>query len=149
MADDDEALVAALCRCDADASASLVDPHSSARVRVAMAYVPSQAAAEEAVQETWIFRILTNIAMRSGARFTKPLPDSNRRPFLTMAVRLCAEAPSVSAFGCEPERGAHATPGAQEWRRLQVCGRLPETGERRGTDSPSGPMNGCPSWSRG
>ena len=60
-----------------------------------MAYVPSRATAEEVVQETWIavlrgiqafegrsslktwiFRILTNLAMRSGARERRSLPFS-------------------------------------------------------------------------
>jgi RNA polymerase sigma-70 factor, ECF subfamily len=64
-------------------------------IRVAMAYVPTRAAAEEAVQETWIgvirgiggfegraslktwiFRILTNVAMRSGARERRSVPFS-------------------------------------------------------------------------
>jgi RNA polymerase sigma-70 factor, ECF subfamily len=89
----DEGLVAALCRGDADAFAALVDRHTGAMIRVAMAYVPSQAAAEEAVQETWIavmrgidrfegrsslktwiFRILTNVAMRVGARERRSVP---------------------------------------------------------------------------
>jgi RNA polymerase sigma-70 factor, ECF subfamily len=91
----DEGLVAALCRGDADAFATLVDRHSPAMIRVAMAYVPTRAAAEEAVQETWIavmrgidgfegraslktwiFRILTNLAMRSGARERRSMPFS-------------------------------------------------------------------------
>ena len=91
----DDELVAALCRGDADAFATLVDRHSPAMIRVAMAYVPSRAAAEEAVQETWIavmrgidgfegrsslktwiFRILTNVAMRSGARERRSVPFS-------------------------------------------------------------------------
>jgi RNA polymerase sigma-70 factor, ECF subfamily len=91
----DEGLVAALCRGDADAFARLVDRHSPAMIRVAMAYVPTRAAAEEAVQETWIgvmrgidgfegraslktwiFRILTNVAMRSGARERRSMPFS-------------------------------------------------------------------------
>ena len=91
----EEALVAALCRGDADAFAALVDRHSSAMIRVAMAYVPSRAAAEEAVQETWIavmrgitgfegrsslktwiFHVLTNVALRSGARERRSLPFS-------------------------------------------------------------------------
>src|SRR5215207_7656353 len=86
MHDDDDRLIAALCRGDADAFAALIDRHSRAMIRVAMAYVPTRAAAEEAVQETWIavlrgidqfegraslktwvFRILTNVAMRAGA----------------------------------------------------------------------------------
>jgi RNA polymerase sigma-70 factor, ECF subfamily len=64
-------------------------------VRVAMAYVPTRAAAEEVVQETWIavmrgidgfegrsslktwiFRILTNVAMRAGARERRSMPFS-------------------------------------------------------------------------
>jgi RNA polymerase sigma-70 factor, ECF subfamily len=93
--DREEELVAALCRGDADAFGTLVDRHSPAMIRVAMAYVPTRAAAEEAVQETWIavmrgidrfegraslktwiFRILTNVAMRSGARERRSMPFS-------------------------------------------------------------------------
>jgi len=89
----DAALIAALRRGDADAFATLVDRHSPAMIRVALAYVPSRAAAEEAVQETWIavmrgidafegrsslktwiFRILTNLAMRAGARERRSVP---------------------------------------------------------------------------
>jgi RNA polymerase sigma-70 factor, ECF subfamily len=88
--------VIALRRGDPDAFARLVDRHSSAMVRVAMAYVPSRAAAEEVVQETWIavmrgidgfegraslktwiFRILTNVAMRAGARERRSIPFSS------------------------------------------------------------------------
>jgi RNA polymerase sigma-70 factor, ECF subfamily len=95
MQEDDAPLVAALSRGDADAFAALVDRHSRAMIRVAMAYVPSRAAAEEVVQETWIgvmrgidgferrsslktwiFRILTNVAMRSGARERRSVPFS-------------------------------------------------------------------------
>jgi len=89
----DEALVAALRRGDAGAFATVVDRHSSAMIRVALAYVPSRSVAEEAVQETWIavmrgidafeqrsslktwiFRILANIAARSGARERRSVP---------------------------------------------------------------------------
>ena len=92
---EDQALIAALCGGDADAFATLVDRHSPAMIRVAMAYVPTRATAEEAVQETWIgvmrgidgfegraslktwiFRILTNVAMRSGARERRSMPFS-------------------------------------------------------------------------
>jgi RNA polymerase sigma-70 factor (ECF subfamily) len=92
---DDEKLVRALRRGDADEFARLVDRHSAAMIRVALAYVPSRAAADEVVQETWIavmrgidrfegrsslktwiFRILTNIAMRSGARERRSVPFS-------------------------------------------------------------------------
>jgi len=91
----DEDVVTALRRGDADAFAALVDRHSRAMIRVAMAYVPTRAAAEEVVQETWIavmrgidrfegrsslktwiFRILTNVAMRAGARERRSVPFS-------------------------------------------------------------------------
>jgi RNA polymerase sigma-70 factor (ECF subfamily) len=91
----DVRLAAALRRGDADAFATLVDRHSPAMLRVALAYVPSRATAEEVVQETWIavmrgidrfegrssiktwiFRILTNVAMRSGARERRSMPFS-------------------------------------------------------------------------
>jgi RNA polymerase sigma-70 factor (ECF subfamily) len=91
----DGELLAALRGGDAEAFARLVDRHSSAMIRVAMAYVPSRAAAEEAVQEawigvmrgvggfegrsslkTWIFRIVTNVAMRGGARERRGVPFS-------------------------------------------------------------------------
>jgi RNA polymerase sigma-70 factor (ECF subfamily) len=93
--DGEEQLVSALCNGDAEAFATLVDRHSPAMIRVAMAYVPTRAAAEEAVQEawiavmrgvdgfegrsslkTWIFRILTNVAMRAGARERRSVPFS-------------------------------------------------------------------------
>lgn len=95
MTDDDEPLIRALCRGDAEAFATLVDRHSRAMIRVAMAYVPGRPAAEEAVQETWIavlrgidgfegraslktwiFRILVNVAMRAGARERRSVPFS-------------------------------------------------------------------------
>jgi RNA polymerase sigma-70 factor, ECF subfamily len=95
MGEGDQGLVAALRDGDEQAFASLVDRHSAAMVRGAMAYVPSRAAAQEVVQETWIavmrgidrfegraslktwiFRILTNIAMRAGARERRSVPFS-------------------------------------------------------------------------
>jgi RNA polymerase sigma-70 factor, ECF subfamily len=72
---------------------ALVDLHSPALLRVAMAYVPSREIAEEAVQETWIalmrgigrfegrsslkswlFRILTNVALKGGGRERRSVP---------------------------------------------------------------------------
>jgi RNA polymerase sigma-70 factor, ECF subfamily len=91
----EQELIAAVSRGDADAFATLVDRHSPSMIRVALAYVPTRAAAEEVVQETWIavmrgiqrfegrsslktwiFRILTNVAMRSGARERRSVPFS-------------------------------------------------------------------------
>jgi RNA polymerase sigma-70 factor, ECF subfamily len=112
-------LVAALRRGDADAFAALVDRHSAAMIRVARVYVPTHAAADEVVQETWIavmrgidgfegrsslktwiFRILTNLAMRSGARERRSVP------FSSLAGAEATGGPSV-----DPERflpGDHA-----------------------------------------
>src|ERR671911_1326917 len=109
---DDERLIAALSRGDADAFATLIDRHSPAMIRVATAYVPSRAAAEEAVQETWIavmggidgfegrsslktwiFRILTNVAMRAGARERRSMPFS-----------ALAEAEDTGEPSVEPDR---------------------------------------------
>lgn len=92
---DEEELIAAIRRGDEGAFATLVDRHSPAMIRVAMAYVPTRAAAEEVVQEawiavirgidafegrsslkTWIFRILTNQAMRAGSRERRSMPFS-------------------------------------------------------------------------
>jgi RNA polymerase sigma-70 factor (ECF subfamily) len=92
---EDEALLAAVRGGDEAAFAALVDRHSPAMVRVAMGYVPTRAAAEETVQDTWIavmrgiegfegrsslktwiFRILTNLAMRAGPRERRSVPFS-------------------------------------------------------------------------
>jgi RNA polymerase sigma-70 factor, ECF subfamily len=90
---DDERVVARLRSGDEQAFAALVDRHSPALLRVALAYVPSRAVAEEVVQETWIavmrgidrfegrsslktwiFRILANLAMRGGSRERRSVP---------------------------------------------------------------------------
>ena len=89
----DEHLTTALRDGDERAFATLVDLHTPAMLRVAMAYVPSRAVAEEVVQETWIavmrgiddfegrsslktwiFRILANVAMRGGSRERRSVP---------------------------------------------------------------------------
>jgi RNA polymerase sigma-70 factor, ECF subfamily len=107
---DDQRLVAALLAGDERAFAALVDLHSPALLRVAMAYVPSRAVAEEAVQETWIavmrgidgfegrsslktwiFRILTNVAMRGGSRERRSVP------FAALAAAEDTGEPSVDA----------------------------------------------------
>jgi RNA polymerase sigma-70 factor (ECF subfamily) len=92
---DDRDVVTALQAGDEATFRALVDLHSPALLRVAMAYVPSRAVAEEAVQETWIavmrgierfegrsslktwiFRILTNVALKGGARERRSVPWS-------------------------------------------------------------------------
>jgi RNA polymerase sigma-70 factor, ECF subfamily len=96
---DDAALIDALKARDEHAFRKVVDEWSPALLRVAMAYVPSRAAAEEVVQETWIavirgldgfegrsslktwvFRILTNVAMRGGGREHRSVPFSALDP---------------------------------------------------------------------
>ena len=105
---DDQRLVAALRAGDEQTFAALVDRHSPALLRVAMAYVPSPAVAEEVVQETWIavmrgidgfegrsslktwiFRILANVAMRGGSRERRSVP------FATLAAAEDTGEPSV------------------------------------------------------
>src|SRR5688572_6680071 len=111
---DDDALVDRLAAGDADAFATIVDRHSPAMIRVALTYVPSRAAAEEVVQETWIgvlrgidgferraslktwiFRVLTNVAMRAGAR------ERRSTPFSALASR---EAVETSGPSVDPDR---------------------------------------------
>lgn len=84
---DESALVAALRAGDQAAFAQLVDRHTPAMLRVARGYVPSDAIAEEVVQETWIalmkgiskfesrsslrtwlFAVMANIAKARGIR---------------------------------------------------------------------------------
>jgi RNA polymerase sigma-70 factor (ECF subfamily) len=93
---DDRETVAALKAGDEVVFRALVDLHSPALLRVAMGYVPSRAVAEEAVQETWIavmrgidrfegrsslktwiFRILTNVALKGGGRERRSVPWSS------------------------------------------------------------------------
>jgi RNA polymerase sigma-70 factor, ECF subfamily len=107
-----EALVVALRSGDEKAFAALVDLHTPALIRAALAYVPSRAVAEEVVQETWIavmrgidgfagrsslktwiFRILTNVALRRGARERRSVP------FAALAAAENTDEPSV-----DPER---------------------------------------------
>jgi RNA polymerase sigma-70 factor (ECF subfamily) len=84
---DEATLVTALRARDESAFAELVDLHTPAMLRVARGYVPSNAIAEEVVQETWIalvkgidafegrsslrtwlFTVMINIAKRRGVR---------------------------------------------------------------------------------
>jgi RNA polymerase sigma-70 factor (ECF subfamily) len=90
------ALVAALREGDEQAFASLVQQHHAAMLNTAMHYVPSRAAAEEVVQETWIavlkgigqfearsslktwiFRILINRAKTCWRREGRSVPFSS------------------------------------------------------------------------
>ena len=92
----DEQLVARLKRGDERAFAELISAYSPALLRVAQARVRTRAVAEEVVQETWlavlhglegfegrsslktwIFRILTNIAITRGTRESRCLPFSS------------------------------------------------------------------------
>ena len=92
----EEQLVARLKRGDESAFTELISGYSPALLRVAQARVRTRAVAEEVVQETWlavlhgldgfegrsslktwIFRILTNIAITRGTRESRCLPFSS------------------------------------------------------------------------
>ncbi len=93
---DDAALVVRLRNGDEAAFTALVARHHGALLRLALAFVPSRAVAEEVVQETWmavlesiarfegrsslktwIFRILTNRARTRGVREGRSVPFSS------------------------------------------------------------------------
>lgn len=120
---DDDALLRALQDGDEDAFAQLVDRHSPAMLRVAMAYVPSRAVAEEVVQETWLaalrdidgfegrsslktwlFGILTNLAMKGGGR------ERRSTPFAALTTGDYPGAPSVDPDRFQPA-DHHRWPG--------------------------------------
>src|SRR3954452_6828798 len=96
---DDHALVERLRAGDEEVFMALVARWSPSMLRLARMYVPSQAVAEEVVQEawlgvlqgidrfegrsslkTWVFRILVNRAMTKGAR------EARSVPFATLAA---------------------------------------------------------------
>src|SRR5215471_14989564 len=93
---DDDALVAALRDGDEQAFAWMLDRYDSSLRRIARTYVASDAAADEAVQDTWLgvirgidgfeqrsslktwlFRILMNVARTKGAREHRTIPFSS------------------------------------------------------------------------
>lgn len=96
LAGDDAAILAALRAGDERTFTALVEAYHPSMVRLATAYVPSFAVAEEVAQEawlgvlngierfegrsslkTWIFRILTNIAKTKGVREQRSSPFSS------------------------------------------------------------------------
>ena len=112
----DRELVARLLRGEAAAFATLLDRHHAALHRTALAFVSTEASAEEVVQDTWlavlnglssfegrssiktwIFQILINRAKTKGAREARTVPvatllgDDDGEP--TLPERLDAENP--------------------------------------------------------
>ena len=115
-ADPEAALLVALRAGDERAFETLVARHHATMVRVARAYVPSDAVAEEVAQDTWLgairgldsfegrasvktwlFRILVNRAMTRGQR------ESRSVPFSSLGLDSPGEAPEPSVA---PERFA-------------------------------------------
>src|SRR5439155_4380351 len=120
---EDLRMVEALRSGDESAFVLLIDQYHASMLRLAMVFVPSQAVAEEVVQEawmgvlqgldrfegrsslkTWVFRILVNRAMTRGAR------EARSVPFAALAARETgADEPAV-----DPDRfardGAWASP---------------------------------------
>ena len=125
-------LVAALRRGEEAAFTRLVDEYGPTLLRVARMYVPTQAVAEEVVQETWIgvlkgidrfegrsslktwiFRILANIAKTRGERERRSIPFSS-------AAGAAAEEPAV-----DPDR---FLPAGDERARAWALGPIPWPG---------------------
>ncbi len=93
--EEERGLVDRLRARDEAAFVELVERWTPSMLRVARGYVATQGAAEDVVQETWlgvlngidrfegrsslktwIFRVLANVAMRSGARERRSVPFS-------------------------------------------------------------------------
>ncbi len=120
----DAALVAALRKGDEQAFAQIIDDWSPGMLRLARCYVPTDALAEDVVQEawiaalrgldgfegrsrlrTWVLRIVTNIAKSWGEREHRVTPFSSAS---------FAGGPTV-----DPERfNAPGQPNAGAWRAL-------------------------------
>jgi len=118
-------LIAALRRGDEASFVALLERYHSALVRVASAYVPNRAVAEEVAQETWlavvrgidgfesrsslktwIFGILVNQARRRGQR------EGRCIPFSALAAAECEDGePAVEADRFVPAGG----PRAHHW----------------------------------
>jgi RNA polymerase sigma-70 factor (ECF subfamily) len=98
---DDAVLVPALRAGDADAFAWLLDRYSAPLSRLARSYVSNAAAADEAVQETWLavitglerfeqrsslktwlYRILANVARAKGVKEHRSIPFASLGPEL-------------------------------------------------------------------
>jgi RNA polymerase sigma-70 factor (ECF subfamily) len=105
---DDQILVASLRRGDEAAFAWLLDRYGASLQRLARSYVATAAAAEEAVQETWVavitgidrfeqraslktwlYRILINVARSKGVR------EHRSVPFASLADELDQDEPAV------------------------------------------------------
>ena len=137
----------ALRRGDERAFAALVDAHAPRMLRVAMLYVRDKAVAEEVVQEawlgalksleqfegrssfkTWLYRILTNIAMSRGEREARVVP------FATLAGEGGDEGPAVdpSRFLAEGRWAGHwATPPERYMLSKYSIGSAPPGFSRR------------------
>ena len=106
--DDDQVLVASLTRGDGAAFEWLLDRYGASLLRLARSYVSTAAAAEEAVQETWLavitgidrfeqrsslktwlYRILINVARSKGVR------EHRSVPFASLTDELAVGQPTV------------------------------------------------------
>jgi hypothetical protein len=142
---DDEQLVAALRQGDAQAFATLVDRHSPAMLRIALAHVPTRAAAEEAVQETWI-AVLRGIDSFEGRAHPGQAPQGS-----SVALKVTPASPWVAprfgarAPGSAPRTAGHLgaparSPSPRATRMTGTLNRSSQTAARTTPSSSNGTM---------
>lgn len=133
---DERRLVGALRDGDEAAFAALVERYHGSLLRVALAFVPSRAAAEEAVQDTWVgileglarfeersslktwmFRILVNRAKTKGQRERRYVPfissedpDADAEAAAVEAARFRQEGSMAGRWALPPDRWDDETP---------------------------------------
>ena len=92
---DDSALIAAPCHGEQGAFAQLVGKYSPAMLRVAGSYVPSDAVAEEVVQETWIALVngiatFTNLIPATKGTYRLKVSDGSLTSATTQSINVVA-----------------------------------------------------------
>jgi RNA polymerase sigma-70 factor, ECF subfamily len=111
---DEQRLLRSLRAGDERAFADLLERHHGALVRLANTFVRDRSVAEEVVQETWIFRILTNRAK------TRALRERRTVPFSALDVDLDEPAVDPERFldASHPQWPGHWASPPSDWRAI-------------------------------